>query len=354
MPVTNESAYTIFRTESGEITDYDAENYGESIAVTERVDLRGREGVLSYAINDGPEIRCEADSFETAIATFPALNEVRPNQLTSITAIPEVADLLPLLLVPTGEWGEYEWSQVLEEHITETFVSSLPHDMYRVLFVNGERWRLWHSDIGDLVLPGSDAEITLATTWAFASVYEVAEMNSGHSHNTLGLVTPSVVIEIDAPDTDGIHPEEGSTKLRVQRWDGESGSAADMLARWVCNSPVALFFDDGGGTRVDPRSFVQLLVEASMSEGHQASSNGEDLMESTGYDLGLSNREGVTTHFNLTVNTTSEVVDMALNHFAASDPEYRELIIAARDPQSPEAAAKAERVARLKDDYGLS
>lgn len=348
----NEPAYTILRTASCEVTDYDAENYGESIAITERVNLRAREGILSYTINDGPEIRCGTDCLETAIAAHPALNEVRPNQLTSITAIPDVADLLPLLLVATGEWGEYGWSHVLEEHITETLVSSLPHDVYRVLLVNGERWRLWHTDIGDKFLPGSDSEVTLMTTWAFASVYEVAEMNSGHSHNTLGLVTPSVVIEIDAPDTDGIHPEEGSTELRIQRWDGESDSAADALARWVCNSPAALFFDDGGGTQVDPRAFVQLLVEASASEEHQASSNGEDLMESTGYDFGLSGRGEVTTFFKLMVNTTSEVLGLALEKISA-EPEYRELIVAARDPQSPEAAAKAERLARLKDDYEI-
>lgn len=352
--MTDEAAYTILRTMLGEVTDEDAENYGETIALTERVELRARDGVFSYAIDDGAEIGCDADSFESAIATHPDLNEVRPDQLTTIACIPEVKNLLPLLLVPTGEWGEYGQSPVLEEHITETFIPSMPHDMYRVLFVNDERWRLWHTDIGDIFLPGSDSEITLTTTWAFASIYEVAEMNSGHSHNTLGLVTPSVNIEIDAPDTDGMHPEEGSTALRVQRWDGSNESAADLLANWVCSSPAALFFDLGDGTRADPKAFVQLFVEASMSGEDRASATVENLMGSTGYDLQFSGREEVSSHFNLTLDTTPEVVEMALNNVAAADPDYRELIVAARDPHSSEAAAKAERVARLKDDYGLS
>lgn len=257
--------------------------------------------------------------------------------------------MLPLLLVPTGDWGEYDWPPELEQYVTETFVSSLPHDVYRVLFVNAERWRLWHTDIGDTFLPGSDSEITLIATWAYASVYEVAEMNSGHSHNTLGLVTPSVIIEIDAPDTDGMHPEEGSTQLRVHRWDGGNDSAADALAEWVCSSPAALFFDDGGGTQVDPRAYVQLLIEASASDGYQASSSGEDLMESTGYDFGLSGRGDVTTHLGLKVNATPEVMELTLERISA-EPAYRELIIAARDPQSPEAAAKAERIARRRED----
>lgn len=348
----NEVAYTILRAESGEVTDYDAENYGELVAITERVDLRMQGGSLSYSINGGAEVRCETACFEAAIASHPPLNEVRPNQLTTITAIPAAADLLPLLLVPTGEWGEYGWSPELGEHITEVFDPSLPHDLYRVLFVNGERWRLWHTDIGDRLLPGSDSKIALTTTWAFASVYEVAEMNSGHSHNTLGLVTPSVVIEVDAPDTDGIHPEEGSTEIRLQRWNGDSDSAADALARWVCSSPAALFFDDGGGTKVDPRAYVQLFVEASASNGYQVSSDSEDLMESTGYDFGFSGRGEVTTFFKLMVNTTSDVVELALEKISA-EPEYRELIVAVRDPQSPEAAAKAERLARLRDDYEI-
>lgn len=346
--------YEIARTWGREIDDNEDENFGSVVEVTERVQLRARHGALSYVVDDGPEVPCAVKTAEEAIASTPVLNEVQPDQITAITARPEVTQLLPFLLVPTGNWGEYyesRWTDEMDDHLSEETSSALPHDIYRVLYVNESRWRMWHTDVGDRFLPGSEYEIAFESDWAYASLYEVAEMNSGMNRNTLGLVTGAVVAEVDAPDTDGIYPEEGSTTIRLLRWSGEPHAAAQLLADWVMSGPVEFFFYDNNGTEADPKYLIQLFIKAAVSEDHSAVASAEELVESTGYELGFFDRSPATTQFTMSLSVGQEVMDATLDLVAAADPEYRDMILAARNPDSPEAQARDARVVEIHSEY---
>lgn len=345
--------YEIARKWAVEVDDEEDENYGDIVERTERVRLIGDGGALAYAINDGPEVSCQSADAESAIADLPELNEVRPNQITSITTSPDLIRLLPLSLNATGDWGDYDeyaWSDEMREHVVESSSSAAPHDVYRVLYVNDVRWRMWHTDMGCSMLPGSEDEPTLEATWAYSTIYEVAEMNSGNSRNTLGIVTASVVLEINAPDTDGIYPDEGSVSLRLQQWPGDTASAAKILADWVMSSPVSYFFWAGNGLDPDPKNFVQLFAESAASDVLAASHTSEELVEASGYELDYYLRgSDLNTYFDFDLGTHTDVINSAAEIIGRANPEYHAMIVAAQDSFSAEAKA---RDARLRDIRG--
>lgn len=347
-----EVLYEITRTWAREITDEGQASFGDVVEVTESVRLIGAGGSYSCVVNGHDEIPCEGSTADAAIAATPILHEIRPDQVTRISALPEVAQHLPLVLVPTGEWGDHDsspWPESMYELISEEVSSALPHDIYRVLYVNESRWYMFHTNRGYSMLPGSIGEVALERTWAHASLYEVAEMNSGNNRNALGLLTPVVIAEVDAPDTDGIYPEEGSTRIHLSRWEGDVETAAKNLADWVIGSPVSFFLYGDNGDEADPKYFVQLFVEAALSDDGSAVRYAEEFVELTGYDLGYV-ADSSTARFMMALDVERVILDKALELVAAANPQYRDMIRAALDPESPEAKA---RDARLAEIYNL-
>lgn len=220
-----------------EIARYDV---GESQEVLrERAQVFRTDGSLSWRLGSGPA-NAAAD-FVPLIRHEAALNEIRANQVTRITAASEFVDELPLLLVSPGDRNEFDedaWSdELLDEHIHQEW--SRQTGLHRVLYVNGDRWCPWPTPDGDRLLPESLPTVLFESQWAELSFIETGSMVSGVDKTVLGLVNPSVVASATEPDQGIGHDEQD---VWVWRRDGSVANDARIFLDWLLDNPLERFW----------------------------------------------------------------------------------------------------------------
>lgn len=331
---------------------YDIARYAintDTEALVERAQIVSDEGVLRWRDVDGAETPCVEDNVPAVIAAHSSLNEIRPDQITRITAVPAVLGELPFVLRPTGEWEDFEeaaWSEAARAHIDEDWRDNRPWDPYRVLYVNEVRWCTRHTSLDDRLLP-DNLEGSLNPKWGELSLYESGTMASGESSSTLGALTPAAAIDTASLDGDLAEEYADYTILGLHRRDGSVDADARILADWLLGSPVPWYFYKDGNF-VDPILFVQLFAEAATSDG-STSLECEELAAAAGHDLSYRDSgSGIpTAYFSLQLGVGREVIDAALDLIADREPEYRDIVTAARDPESPAAKARDARMEAL-------
>jgi hypothetical protein len=340
---------------------YEIARYGvdtDQEVLVERAQLLRTGGNLSWRLAGDEERPCTTDNLVDAIAATPALFDVHPDHVTRIHAVADVVQELPLLLRPTGEWGDIDeslWSEEMSfEHLGGEVWDLLPFDSNRVLYVNDEPWNTWHTSDADRMLPAGDSEPLIATQWARASLYESAPMNSGETNSVVGLLTSTIVSVIYTPSSgDPVDEDDPGSIITLHRWDHTAESAGNILADWITASPVDFYFYHDG-TFADPKFFVQLLIEAASNTETYTTRTPEQLIEACGYDMDYFNRtdgDPPSTDFGLHLDVEPDVIEAALAAVAKADPEYADMITAARNLQSPQALVRAERVAAIRAEF---
>jgi hypothetical protein len=328
-----------------EISRYGVATHREELI--ERAELFRDEGRLTWRLNEGSEAPRPGDGMAAAFAGVAELREIRPDQVTRVTAVADVENELPLLLRPTGESGDIDeslWSEEMSiEHLDAEVWSVLPFDSNRALYVNGQPWRSWHTTGGDQILPEHDMEPRLTTKWAEVSLYESATMNSGGNRSVIGLVTPNVIAKIYTTSGDWADEDDFGSTITLSHWDGSPEACTAAVADWILSSPVSYYFYKDGNF-VDPKFFVQLFIDAALiSDDTHTSRFAENLIDSCGYDMDYFDRGDITTEFDLDIHVGRDVIDGVLDGLAGDEPEYADMIAAARDPDSAEARARDAR-----------
>lgn len=322
----------------------------------DRAQLLRNDAVLVWRVDDGQETLCDTTDVVTAIGEIPALRDVNPDQVTRVVARPEVAQELPLALLPTGYWKDIDeslWSEAMSsEHLDIDGWEARSADPYRAIYVNEQRW---HST-GDLLLPGDGKQTMLTSEWAWTSVFESGTMNSGITNGAIGLLTPTIVAEICTPDGgDFVDEDEPLSTTTITQWDGRSETAGQLLASWVTSGPAQFYFYYDG-THADPKFFVQLFIEAASSDELRVSCTARELIAASGFEMDYFRRgdgEPPYCDFGLGLNIERPVIDAALMAIAKEDTVYANMITAARHPDSPEARARDERVEAIQAEFPL-
>jgi hypothetical protein len=216
-----------------EIARYDV---GEDEEVLlERAQILRTDGSLSWRLDDRPP-NAAAD-WMSLIRDEPALNEVRANQVTRITAASELVDELPFLLVSPGDRDDFDedaWSDELRgKHVCQEWV--IQTGLYRVLYVNGDRWCPWPTAAGDRLLPERWPTIRLEPQWAELSFSETGSMISGVDKTVLGVVSSRVAASGTEPDPGVGYDEQ---EVRVWRRDGSVADDAHIFLEWLLDNPL--------------------------------------------------------------------------------------------------------------------
>lgn len=312
-----------------EICRYDVGATEETLA--EHVRVRDDDGELTLITGDGAEKPGGTIDITTIIGADPRLNEIRPNQVTRITASADVASQLPFVLQIPGDIDDYDesvWSEALTgKYLDQEWENQT--GLYRVVYVNGQRWCPWPTAHGNRALPEEWPGVLREPQWAVLNFTEWGSMTSGTATFRIGLATPAAVAtveqldEFDAPDGEV-----------VRRGEGAADDAAQMMR---------LLFDDG--LFADPSDsgyelIAQLFVEAVCGDRNGVSVPGSRLAAGSTAEFGFGDSDSA--EWNLSVDTSSEVIDIALDILAARSPRIRDIVTAAVDPGSaPGRARKA-------------
>ena len=149
-----------------EIARYDVGTDDEGLV--EKVQLWREQETLQRSVDDGPKEQLADGDAATAIAAEPLLNEVKANQVTRVTALPEVVNDLPFVLTVPGDRDDFNeslWTETMLEHVEQEWV--VQPGRLRVLYVNGERWAPFPTADGkNLLLPEDWPTVRLSPQWA--------------------------------------------------------------------------------------------------------------------------------------------------------------------------------------------
>jgi len=309
----------------------------------ERIRLEVRDGAIWRSADDQAGIHCKATTVAAAIEADPALNEIRADQVTRITAGPDALATLPFLLKIPGnadEYNEDKWSTAMQkEHIEES--SGPLRNGYRILYVNGERWGAFNTSGGMYLLPESDAgtgEEYFPVMTPLAVLGFSAEGGfSGGDDSVLGSPTPGTVAWAQMYSEDS----EANIGLELRAND------ARTLVDWLLYGPFTEknFWDDKNtGEKLITQLFAEIVVGT--SDGVRVTGDylaaGNDVAEDA---IGIWD----TSYWTLSLFFDDEVIRSALD-LLGEVPEVAHIVTAARNRKSKQAAA---RRAALKEG-GLS
>lgn len=306
----------------------------------ERVRLEMHDGAIWRFVDDQVGIRCNATTMAAAIEADPALNEIRADQVTRITAGADAMATLPFLLKITGsadDYNEDKWSPAMRaEHIDQS--SGPLRNAYRILYVNDERWGAFQTSGGVYLLPENDSSGTgddyfpVMTPLAALSFSEEGGF-SGGDDSELGSPTPGTVAWAQ------MYSEDSEAEVGLERRVDD----AQTLVDWLLSGPFTAknFWDDQNtGEKLITQLFADIAVGT--SDGVRVAGDylaaGNDVAEDA---IGI----WETSYWTLSIFLDDEVIRSALD-LLCEVPEVADIVTAARDPKSPQAAA---RRAALRD-----
>ncbi len=304
-------------------------------ALLERVQVFSKDGMLWRRVDDGPETSCPGTDVAAVIGADPLLNEIRANQVTRITAESAALAELPFVLQVPGHRDDFDeslWSEAMsDEHATREWV--VQPGVYRVLYVNGERWSAWPTAEGERMLPEDWPLIRLTPCWGRLSFCENGSMVSGEDETNIGLVTPNTVAcatlmdpGIEAVEEDVVLWRRGNTAMDDAR----------MFVEWLLDGGLVPHYYPG-----DPQlqaMLAQLFVEASTDDCNGAGVPGSRLVAGTKEELGSGTHDS--SEWTLELDLAPEVVDAVLDVLAERSPRLGDIVTAARDPDSPAGLAR--------------
>jgi hypothetical protein len=238
-------------------------------ALIERVRLVSRDRMLCRRVGDGPETCCAGTDVAAVIGADLVLNEIRANQVSRITGEPAVLHELPFVLQVPGHADDFDeslWSEEMtDEHVTQQWV--VQPGVYRVLYVNRERWSPFPTAEGERMLPEDWPLIRLTPCWGRLTFCEDGSMTSGLDQTIIGLVTPSAVVCATRMDSAIDSTEED---VVLQRRGPSAADDAQMFVDWLLDGGLVPHYYPGDAQLEG--MLAQLFVEAGLN-GY----NGEDV-----------------------------------------------------------------------------
>jgi hypothetical protein len=314
-----------------EICRYDVSADGETLV--DRLRLCSDNGQLIVIDGDGVETPCDTDDVAALVGADPRLSAIKPNQITRVTASSDVVDQLPFVLQIPGDIDEYDesmWSEpIIDKYLDQEWEIQI--GLYRVLFVNAQRWCPWPTTGGSRVLPEDWPEVRFQREWVRLNFTEWGSMTSGTATFSIGLATSAAVVtlqqldELDAPD------------VQLSRRGENAADDAAQVMHWLFDG--GLLSDPG-----DPTSeglVAQLFVEAIVLDHNGVSVPGSRLAAGSTTKSGFGDSDSDSAERILAVDMPPEMIDTALNTLAARSPRMREIVAAAIDPSSPPGRARA-------------
>lgn len=328
-----------------EITRYDVRTENE--VLIERAQLFRENGELCRRVNNGPKIVCSDTDVAGMIGADPVLSEIRANQVTRITGDAAVLRELPFVLRVPGHRDDFDeslWSEaMIEEHATEEWV--VQPGVYRVLYVNGERWSAFPTPDGDRMLPEDWPLIRLTPRWARLTFCENGGMTSGVNETIVGLVTPVAVACATLMDP-GITGDHDFVLWRR----GNAMDDARMFVEWLLDGGLLPYLS-ADDLRLQ-YMLAQLFVEASMKNANGVGVPGSFLAAGAGMEWGSGYLDLDSSEWELELNLAPAVIDIILDVLAERQvPCLCEIVTAARDPASPAGVARREALEEWFDDF---
>lgn len=311
--------------------------HGEEEPLVESVRVVESNGSVSWGAESGAALAV-ADA-RAVIRGEASLHEVRANQITRITASPDVVDDLPLLLTCPGDRDDFDssaWSTTLhDEHVEQTWVPQTGR--FRVLYVYGQRLCPWPTASGDKLLPEDWPTIRLDETWAELSFIENGSMVSGFGKTSVGPIGSRVLAANMEPDP-GL--DYGEQEVRLWMCDGTVAGDARILLEWLADNPLERFWGLSMGLML-PR----LFVEATLNGRNGKPMCGEMLAAGEEYQPDIGGTPSA--EWRLTLNVSEGVVQSALDQMTQQGSELRDLVIAVRNPDSEAGRARRELLGSL-------
>lgn len=323
---------------------YDISRYdpsGDTEVLIERAQLIDNGGALWRRSMDGSEIRCNSDDVAAEINADPMLSEVRADEVTRIAAGAVALRLLPLLLRLPGDGDDaYDdcWSDAMQKEHLHVF-SFAERDVSRVLYVNGGRWGWFATTDGNRMLPDkpedfdeTNGQVPSLEALGKLTFGESASHSYGLDSTTIGLATPGVVVCTRVPD-------EGDKEIRVEQRGGDD---VETFLNWLFHGTFAK--DYFGADEDGEALLAQLFVEVT-DGGTYGCIAGDFLvagLEGSPDDLGMMGVHS-TSEWTLDVGLDKSKVDEILDRLTARGGKFRDIVTAARDPESP--AGQARRAA---------
>lgn len=329
---------------------YDISRYDPSSdteVLVERAQLLDIDGALWRRSTDGSETRCSSDDVAVEINADPMLSEVRADQVTRIAAGAVALRLLPLLLRLPGEGDDFSddcWPEAMYQEHLQVF-SFGERNVFRVLYVNGERWGWFATHDGVHMLPDkpedfdeTNGQVPSLKAWGELTFGESASRTYGLDSTTIGFVTPGVVVCTRVPD-------EGDKEIRVeQRADDD----VETFLNWLFHGTFAedYFQSSERGEAL----LAQLFVEAT-DGGTYGCIAGDFLV------AGLKDSEGMmgahaSSEWTLYVGLDKSKVDDVLDRLTARGGKLRDIVTAARDPESPAGKTRRAAIEQLTPQTG--
>ncbi|PQM53312.1 hypothetical protein C5U48_05415 [Mycolicibacter virginiensis] len=214
---------------------------GANAPVRDRAELLAMDGVLLLRDAAGRETPCDGTYVAAVISSMPVLHEIRAGEDTRINCSPDIAAELPFVLQPVPAGGD-------------------PCGCYAE--VNDVPWMAYPTlHQGSVMLPMcEETEPQVETLWAEHYVGE-GDDNPLTGDTTIGLATPSAVVEFSRHDNGGIDSSFGVSVRPVD-------SIVDVLVDWLLNSDVLRGLWAGDSA---PSLPVRLFEDAAVAQNHQAS-----------------------------------------------------------------------------------
>ena len=322
-----------------EISRYDVSTDTEFLIGHARLVQKGDD--LWQQSADGSEIRCSG-TVEAEIEGDSTLSEVRANEVTRIIAGDDALRVLPLLLRVPGDSSDFDetrWSQSMRDtHLDDSL--GVQRGVYRVLYVNGNRWGAFETTDGQRLLPDGDwgewsgynGKLPSLDGWGKLTFGESASRTYGLDIATIGLATPGVVVCAALPD-------EREAEIRLDR----RGDDVETFLNWLFHGSLTEDYFSWGSSELGEALLAQLFVEV-IDGGVDSVIAGDYLAAGLDIDPDLA-MMGIyrSSEWTLDVRLDESIVEAILDRLAARGGRLRDIVTAARDPNSP--AAKVRRAA---------
>lgn len=205
-----------------------------------------------------------------------------------------------------------------------------------MLFVNGDRWCPWETYDGQRMLPEAWPVIRLEREWIGISVDTDNDDITWTHRTALGLVSEGVAACLYEPDLEW---EIDSSEVGVWRRNGTVDRDARIVVDWLLNSP----FQRARGFSIE-RMLTRFFLEVAGTGRDEGVMGGHRL--AVGYDPQPDAGNLDTDVWWMTVKLNSEVIDEVIDLLAAHDATHRDIVVSMREPESPQALARREALAR--------
>ena len=199
----------------------------------ESVQLIRRGESLWQRTGNAPEKALGRLNPHEAIGRIPELAQVRTNQITRITCLPQIEGKLPLVLEVVGEVPDLEqaaWAPHWQNQIeVEEDADNWSTGMCCVVLVNGQRWAAWRTPEGRVLLPVDPEESwrpLIDPVWAELRFIEWGSRTSGWDRSAVGPVTSDFVAMVVAWDEGGKAPS-GCVPAAMRLLGSSSGCLRD-------------------------------------------------------------------------------------------------------------------------------